>query len=327
VSGRAREIQEVLTDPANRMLNRGIGGSYPAGSTFKAVTALAGLRGGYVTPDQLVESMPVIDLYGTPFPNFRFRGHGLVNLPQAIEVSSDTYFYQLGDRFYQAKGSPLQEEAERFGLGSTTGVDIPGELPGLIPTPAWKRRNFAGPAFTDLDRSWKPGDTINLSVGQGYLGVTPLQMAVVYAAIADGGTVRTPTIGRRVLDPNGRVVKELSKGRPTRQLGLRPESLAAVREGLYRASNGPNGTATAVFGALPEDAKVAGKTGTAEQSQGEDHSWFVGYAPYDDPRIAVAVVIEAGGTGSSAAAPAVCRTISAYLAFDAALCGDNAEAN
>jgi penicillin-binding protein 2 len=277
----------------------------------------------------VVSSPAEIELYGTVFPNFRLRSHGDVTLPTALEVSSDTYFYQLGDEFYQAKGSPLQEEAERYGLGSQTGVDLPGEIDGLVPTPAWKRRNFAGPDFTDLDRSWKPGDTINLSVGQGYLGVTPLQMAVAYAAIANGGTVHTPSVGRRILDPNGRVVQEIAEGRPSRGLEASADHLAAIKEGLYRAANGIGGTATAVFGNLPEEVKVAGKTGTAEQSQGEDHSWFVGYAPYDDPKIVVAIVIEAGGTGSNAAAPAVCHTIAAYspVAFDPELCGQDAEAN
>ena len=329
VSGTPKQIEDVLTDPANRVLNRAIGGSYPAGSTFKAVSATAGLEDGFITADELVDSPSEIELYGTEFPNFRFRSHGEVNLPTAIEVSSDTYFYQLGDEFYLAKGSPLQEEAERFGLGSRTGVDLPGEIDGLVPTPAWKRRNFAGPDFTDLDRSWKPGDTINLSVGQGYLGVTPLQMAVAYAAIANGGTVHTPTVGQRILDPNGRVVKELAKSSPSRELEASPDHLASVKEGLYLAANGIGGTSTAVFGLLPEEVKVAGKTGTAEQSQGEDHSWFVGYAPYDDPEIVVAIVIEAGGTGSNAAAPAVCHTMSAYgpIAFDPELCGQDAEAN
>jgi penicillin-binding protein 2 len=329
VSGKPGQVEDVLTDPANRVLNRAIGGSYPAGSTFKAISATAGLEDGFITADEVVSSPAEIELYGTVFPNFRLRSHGDVTLPTALEVSSDTYFYQLGDEFYQAKGSPLQEEAERYGLGSQTGVDLPGEIDGLVPTPAWKRRNFAGPDFTDLDRSWKPGDTINLSVGQGYLGVTPLQMAVAYAAIANGGTVHTPSVGRRILDPNGRVVQEIAEGRPSRGLEASADHLAAIKEGLYRAANGIGGTATAVFGNLPEEVKVAGKTGTAEQSQGEDHSWFVGYAPYDDPKIVVAIVIEAGGTGSNAAAPAVCHTIAAYspVAFDPELCGQDAEAN
>jgi penicillin-binding protein 2 len=330
VNGSQKQIQDVISDPENRLLDRAIGGSYPAGSTFKPISASAGLQDGFITADELVDSPSEIELYKTIFPNFRKHSHGYVNLPTALEVSSDTYFYQLGDEFYRAQGSPLQEEARTFGLGGRTGLDVPGEIDGLIPDPAWKRKNFAGAPFTDLDRSWKPGDTINLTVGQGYLGVTPLQMAVAYGAIANGGTVYTPSIGRRVLDPNGRELQELSSGKPTHSIDVSPDHLASIREGLYMAANGGGGTSTAVFGNLPPDRRVAGKTGTAEQVEGkEDHSWFVGYAPYDDPKIVVAVVIEAAGTGSSAAAPTVCKTIAAYseTSFDPGLCGDGAEAN
>jgi penicillin-binding protein 2 len=330
VNGSQKQIQDIISDPENRLLNRAIGGSYPAGSTFKPISASAGLQDGFITADELVDSPSEIELYKTIFPNFRKHSHGYVNLPTALEVSSDTYFYQLGDEFYRAQGSPLQEEARTFGLGGRTGLDVPGEIDGLIPDPAWKRKNFAGAPFTDLDRSWKPGDTINLTVGQGYVGVTPLQMAVAYGAIANGGTVYTPSIGRRVLDPNGRELQELSSGKPTHSIDVSPDHLASIREGLYMAANEPGGTSTSVFGNLPLDRKVAGKTGTAEQVEGrEDHSWFVGYAPYDDPKIVVAVVIEAAGTGSSAAAPTVCKTIAAYsdTSFDPGLCGDGAVAN
>ena len=145
-------------------------------------------------------------------------------------------------------------------------------------------------------------------------------MATAYAAIANGGTVVTPTVGQSVRDPNGRVVQQLSAGRPTRQIEI--AGLEQIREGLYLAANGVGGTSTSVFANLPDDAKVAGKTGTAEPGDGgEDHSWFVGYAPFDDPTIVVAVVIERGGTGANAAAPVVCRTMGANLGFDEGLCG------
>jgi penicillin-binding protein 2 len=327
VTRKAREIEALTTNELNPLLNRAIGGAYPAGSTFKAITATAALDNGIVGPDDLVDSPAELTLYKTVFPNFEHHSHGQIPMRTALELSSDTYFYQLGDEFWQATGSPLQDEAVKFGMGRQTGIDLPGELSGRVPTPAWKRRHFAGAPFTDLDRSWKPGDTINLSVGQGYLEATPLQLAVAYAAIANGGVVHSPTIGRRVLDPNGRVVRELSEGRPTSELGASSDALGVVREGLYLAANGFNGTSTPVFGGLPEGDKVAGKTGTAEQPQGEDHSWFVGYAPYDDPQIVVAVIIEAGGTGASAAAPAVCETMAANLPFDPELCGTGAVAN
>ncbi|MBY0397012.1 MAG: hypothetical protein K2X91_11175, partial [Thermoleophilia bacterium] len=285
-----------------------------------------------VSPDTLLQSSPTIELYGQVFRNYALQSHGLVNLARAMEVSSDTYFYQLGDEFWKlwrrGEKTPLQDEAAKFGLGKPTGIDLPGEDAGILPTPAWKARQFAGPAFSDFDRSWVAGDTIQLAIGQGFFLATPLQMAVAYAAIANGGTVVTPTVGRRVLDPSGRVRRELSVGRPTSRLDIAPRTLEAVREGLYRASNGAEGTATAVFGGLPEGAKLAGKTGTAEPGDnGTDHSWFVGYAPYDNPTIVVAVVIERGGTGANAAAPVVCEAVAAHLDVDPERCGTGALAN
>ncbi len=327
VDGTTKQIDRVNTSPDTPALNRAIAGRYPSGSTFKVITASAALEAGYITPGELIDSPSEVTLYKQVFPNFKNIAHGPVDLPRALEVSSDTYFYKLGDRFYRAQGSPLQAEAEDFGLGRDTGIDLPGEEPGLVPTPAWKRRNYAGPAFNDLDRDWKPGDTIQLAVGQGFLLATPLQMAVAYAAVADGGIVRTPTLARRVQDPNGRVVQELSQGRPTHKLNVSPGYLTAIRQGLYQAANGPDGTSTGVFGGLPAADRVAGKTGTAEVAGGPAHSWFVGYAPFNDPKIVVAIVIERGGTGANAAAPAVCRTIAAFRKFDPARCGVTSVAN
>jgi len=192
-----------------------------------------------------------------------------------------------------------------------------------VPDPPWKKKRYAGSQYTDFQRSWLAGDTIQLGVGQGFLQVTPLQMATAYAAIADGGTLRTPTVGLEVTDPNGRVQQQLAKGRPTRQLNINSTNLAAIKQGLYDAANGVEGTSTSVFGNLPAGDKVAGKTGTVETGVPgeEDHSWFVGYAPFDDPTIVVAVVIEHGGTGANAAAPAVCSTMAANLGFKPSLCG------
>ena len=322
-----RRIEKLNTDESRPLFDRAIAGQYPAGSTFKPITAAAALKVGALTTGEQLESSSSIVLYKQRFSNFRGHSHGFVTLPTALEVSSDTYFYQVADRLWQRQDDkkrvfPLQAEAREFGLGKKTGIDLPGEATGLVPDPIWKQKRFKGTQYTDFQRSWLAGDTIQLGVGQGYLQVTPLQMAAAYGAIADGGTLRTPTVAREVQDPNGRVVQQLAKGRPTTQLDISATSLAAIREGLYEAANGPDGTSTGVFAQLPADKKVAGKTGTAEPGDGgEDHSWFVGYAPYDNPEIVVSVVIERGGTGANAAAPVACSTMSAYLKFDANLCG------
>lgn len=264
-------------------------------------------------------------MYGQEFSNYEFRNHGVVDLSKALEVSSDTYFYQLGEMFYETQGrSPLKEMARQFGFDEPTGVDLPQEAGGSVPDPAWLEERFPEPEFGSDWRIYKPGFDIQLAVGQGYLEVTPLQMATAYATIANGGTVVTPTVGRRVLGPGARELQDLAGGRPSRQLDIDPASIEAIQQGLWQAANGPDGTSTAVFGGVP--IEVAGKTGTAEAPPGEDHSWYVGYAPFDNPRIVVAVVIERAGTGASSAAPVVCQAMAAYLDFEAATCGSGAEA-
>ncbi len=328
VTRNPKTLAALNNDGSRPLFDRAIAGQYPSGSTFKPITAAAALKVGALTPGEQLESPSSIVLHKQRFRNFRGHSHGLVTLPTAIEVSSDTFFYQVADRLWskqdtKARSFPLQAEARSFGLGEKTGIDLPGEQPGLMPDPLWKQKRFKGSQYTDFQRSWLAGDTIQLGVGQGYLLATPLQMAAAYGAIADGGTLRTPTLGREVLDPNGRVAQQLSRGRPTRQVDISAAHLATIKEGLYEAANGADGTSSSVFSSLPAGKKVAGKTGTAEPGDGGlDHSWFVGYAPYDNPEIVVAVVVERAGTGANAAAPAVCRTMGAYLKFDANLCGE-----
>jgi penicillin-binding protein 2 len=317
---RTRLTARYNRDERRPLFPRAIQGSYPPGSTFKAVTMSSALQLGLLRPDEGIGSPAELELYGTVFPNFRRQYHGTLSPPRAMEVSSDTFFYTLGSRFYEKRikeGPEFQQQwAQRFGFGRPTGIDLPGESGGRVPSEDWKEEYFA----SDRDNNfWKPGDDINMTVGQGYLEVTPLQMAVAYAAIANGGTIPTPMIAREVVGPANQVKRRLSAATPSRTIPLSPTTLRTVREGLDLASNGPNGTATAVFSNVRATGgvEVAGKTGTAEPGvRGEeDHSWFVGYAPYRDPRIVVAVVVEHGG------AAAVCRTMAAYLKYDPELCG------
>jgi penicillin-binding protein 2 len=319
----------LFRDPSQPLLNRAIDPAlYPSGSTFKVVTATAALERGLVGADDLLASPPQLTIAGTIFRNFEQKTHGLVTMRTALQVSSDTYFYQLGERAFGEKGTPIQDWARRYGFGARTGIDLPDEAPGLVPDPAWMRAHFVGPPYGELDRIWKTGDSVNLSVGQGYLGVSPVQLAVAYAAIANNGTVMRPTVGRFVRDENNQVLRNLTLGRADRKLGASEDTLRVIRDGLYLAANEVNGTSVGVFGGLPDDYTVAGKTGTAEQQPGTpDNSWFVGYAPYQNPRIVVAVGVERGGQGSNAAAPIVCGTMAAYLRFDPNRCGSGAVAN
>jgi penicillin-binding protein 2 len=325
--GDSKEIERYYNAKSDPLTDRATTGLYAAGSTFKIVSAIAGLEGDYIQPTQLIDSPSTITIYKQPFSNFRQEHHGLVDLPTALEVSSDTYFYQLGKKFYETKGrSPLKEMARQFGFDEPTGIDLPDESAGTVPDPAWLKEHFsADKGYSSEWRNYKPGYDIQLAVGQGFLQVTPLQMAVAYAAIANGGTIVTPTIGKKVLGPGGRELQDLAGGKPSRRLDVDPSNIEAVQQGLWLAAHGPDGTSTAVFGNVPVD--VAGKTGTAEAPPGEDHSWYVGYAPFDNPEIVVAIVIERAGTGASSAAPAVCETMAAYFSFDPARCGSQAEAN
>lgn len=325
--GASKEVERYSKAPSNPLTNRATTGLYPAGSTFKIVSAIAALEGDFIQPSQLLASPPSIEINGQRFRNFREQYHGLVDLPTALEVSSDTYFYQLGKMFYDTEGrSPLKEMARQFGFEEPLGIDLPDEAAGTVPDPAWLKEHFSeANGYSSQWRIYKPGYDIQLAVGQGFLQVTPQQMAAAYAAIANGGTMVTPTIGRKVLGPGGRELQDLSAGRPSRQLDAEPSHIEAVQQGLWQATHGPDGTATSVFSYVP--VEVAGKTGTAEALPGEDHSWFVGYAPFDNPEIVLAVVIERAGTGASAAAPVVCQTFAAHFSYDAQRCGSQAEAN
>jgi len=330
-------ITRYLTNGRSPLLNRAIGASYPPGSSFKPVTSISALELGILSPTELISGPPQITLFGTVFPNFGFENNGSITLPTALEVSSDTYFYQVGARFWNLheasvnvtnnpnSGLQQQDWAQKFGFNSPTGIDLPGEVPGLVPTPAWTKAHFS--QVDPAQALWNPGDNINMAVGQGNLLVTPLQMAVAYSAIANGGSLVTPTLGLDVTNQSGQVVRQLADVTPPRSMGLSPAVLDVVRQGLYLVAQGPQGLAAGVFSpvAAAGGPVVAGKTGTAQSGAHNqaDHAWFVGYAPFANPKIVVAVVVEHGGYGASAAAPAVCATIAAYgpTKFNPHLCG------
>ena len=327
--GQQKKIVAFEKDPRNLFFDRAIQGQYPAASTFKAITSVAALETGHLTPDEAIGSPGEITLYNQVFQNFGKQAFGLLTVRTALKVSADTFFDSVATRFYQDylnhHRNELQDWAEKFGYGRRTGIDLPNEASGVVPTPEWKKETFKD-SKDPLARTWLPGDTIQMAIGQKDLQVTPLQVAVAYSAIANGGRVVTPTLVDQVQQSDGTTVLDPSRSRPVRSLGASPATLQVVKDGLYMVANNGDGTAAGVFQGLPEDVKAAGKTGTAENA-GPDHSWFVGYAPYYAPRIVVAIVVENGGQGANAAAPAVCRVMSAYLKFAAGDCGSGAKAN
>jgi penicillin-binding protein 2 len=323
------ELRPLLDQGAAREgnfpgLNRAIAGLYPPGSTWKPVTALAAMRERLVGAYAPLSCTGSMEIDGTTFNNWNPYVNQAMTLPTALAASCDTYFYRLGLAFYELPaqyGSPLQKWAAAFGFGRPTGLDIGGEQEGLLPTPEWRRKTFTKERYPDtweVDRLWKTGDSVQLSIGQKDLLVTPLQMARFYALIANGGRLVTPHLVRSVEQPGNRGAVKAVFSPPARPVNVHPHELAAVREGLYLATHASYGTSSGVFGSFP--VPIAGKTGTAEKmvdlgsfSRMMDQSWWCGYGPTDRPELVVCVVIENGGHGGTAAAPAALRVFESYF--------------
>jgi penicillin-binding protein 2 len=311
-------------------LNRAVAGLYPPGSTWKPVTALAAMQEHVVSAYDSLQCSPVA-YYGLddhPFRNWNPNVNRPMRLDEALAESCDTYFYEIGNRFYERGGDArvrMQQWARRFGFGAPTGLDIGGEDEGLLPTPDWRWKTFE----SDWDRAWNPGDSIQLAIGQKDLLVTPLQMAAFYAMLANGGNVVTPYVVADVGQPGAkgspRVVLRRFAPRPPQSAGVDPGALSAVRDGLYLATHSSYGTSSGVFGNYP--VPISGKTGTAEKvvqipgypaDHKEDQSWWCGWGPSDAAQIVVCALIENGGHGSTAAAPAALKVFEEFFGEEAA---------
>ena len=300
---------DALYNPNNGapLTDRAIQGGYPTGSTFKLITATAALQGGLITPDTPIYDPGYLKVGGVTFKNAEGAVHGTLSLRQALTVSDDVFFYKLGlEANNTGNGHLIQKWAARYGLGRLTGIDVPGELPGTIPSPEWRNALYKK---KQTDRPWTPGDNINLSVGQGDVRVSPLQLAVAYAALANNGTIVRPHVGERIEDASGRVVQEF-RPRARRRIRLDPTNRQAILDGLRGAASQPGGTSTSVFQGFP--IPIAGKTGTAEKGLGrKDQSWYVALAPYPNPRYVVVVTAEHGGFGADTAAPEARKILAA----------------
>jgi penicillin-binding protein 2 len=319
-------------------LDRAIAVTYPPGSTWKPVTALAAMEEHILQPYSSLLCSPTYTVKvgngaAQVFDNWTPYIDQWMDLKMALAESCDTYFYQVGMKFYDLppnRGHPLQQWAERFGFGSPTGVDIQGEVPGLVPTPEWRRAAYAGPRFTELDRTWKPGYSVQLAIGQGDLLVTPLQMTRFYAMLANGGELVTPHIAEDVEqatnDPKAPRILQRFGSEPPTPSGVDKQAIQIVRDGLYEATHATVGTSYGVFGNFP--IPIAGKTGTAEKLVTPpgtttplklNQSWWCGWGPFDKPTIVVCAVIENGGHGGVAAAPAALDVFESYFGKKAIL--------
>jgi penicillin-binding protein 2 len=299
--------QLTSSDTGAPLSDRAIQGLYPTGSTFKPITAVAALESGVLTPSTTIVDGGSFSLGGgVTLQNAGGAAYGALQLPQALQVSSDVFFYNVGAMLYRSGGDAQDKWAYDLGIGHPTGIDLPGEVAGLLPTPEWRNQLYKE---GNTDRPWSMGDNVNLAVGQGDLQANPLQMAVAYAAIANGGDVVRPHVGLEVQDPNGSVVQEIDPA-PQRHLDIDPSYRSAILDGLHGAAQEPSGTSYSVFGNFP--VPMAGKTGTAQRPPNGDQSWYVCVAPYPNPKIVVAATIEEGGFGVESAAPVARQILDAY---------------
>jgi penicillin-binding protein 2 len=317
-----KDLKRLADPKANHpTVNRAIAGIYPPGSTFKPFTALAALQEGMLGSGELIQCTGKRVIDGQTFMNWDPYKNEPMILTTALANSCDTYFYEVALRFYERPDSPLQRWSRKMGFGRKTGVDVGPEEVGLVPTPGWRRRTFE----SEIDKIWTSGDSVQLSIGQGDLLVTPLQMARAYAMIANGGKLVEPHLVKAVEEPRNEgepaVVLRPYAPKPPKDIGLDPTALRVVQEGLFDATHANYGTSQSVFGAFP--VPIAGKTGTAEKFvrlpgyQGlRDQSWWCGYGPYQQPELAVCAVIENGGHGGTAAAPAALKVFETYFDVD-----------
>lgn len=310
------------------LFNRAISGVYPAASTFKIVPSFAATDEGLITPSTIFNDTGEykVDANQTRY-NAGKTAHGAVDMRKAIQVSSSTYFYDLAVKLNGGQ-EPLQRWARKFGFGKTTGVDLPQEAKGLIPDRRWRERkaeeerecrrkegipmsadiyaaNAGGCAISDM-RPWSVGDNVSLSIGQGDVGVTPLQVAVAYSALQNGGTRPRPHLGKATTDRTGAINGKIAVTPGTKIDNLDPSTLQAVRDGLAAAAGEGGGTSSDVFANWPNDDprfKIHGKTGTGQQDGKQDQSWYAAYVDHPTKPIVVVVTVEEGGFGAKTAAP------------------------
>lgn len=321
--GVTRREWKELTRPAfnSPLANRATQGQYPAASALKPFVAAAAVNARIASPNGYFPCPPEFQVPGdtseTVFHNWTTEDMGHLSLAESLSQSCDTVFYQFGLDFYRLrdeKGDWMQRLLRRWGFGRATGIDLPGEAVGRIPDSAWKQRVHDLAPKLYPQPLWLPGDNINMSIGQGDLLVTPLQMAAAFGALANGGTLYAPEVGLRVQAPDGTVLETITP-EARREIKVKKNALPTILEGLRGAVT--TGTAADPFAGFPHSSiPIAGKTGTAEaivDGRDVNHSWFAAVAPMDDPEIVVVAIVEEGGHGSEVAAPIVRRVLEQYF--------------
>jgi penicillin-binding protein 2 len=305
--------QALLDNPKHPLINKVVQASYPPGSTYKMVTAMAGLATGAIDEDTVFYCPGHYRFGNRTYRCWKHSGHGPVNLEKAIEESCDVYFYQVGQK---VGVDALAEYAKKLGLGEKTGVEMEYEKSGLAPTKNWKEKY--------RHAKWQEGETLSVAIGQGFNLVTPLQMAVMTATLANGGKIYRPQLVEQVIDPEGKVIEKFSPELINEIVGL-DRYFNLIKQGMEQVVHGKRGTARAV---AIEGLRIAGKTGTAQvvrlaqyknlkeeniPYKYRDHAWFTCYAPAEDPEIAVTVLVEHGLHGGSGAGPIARAVLNQYF--------------
>lgn len=314
------EYAKYFQNEDKPMFNRAIQGTYSPGSTFKMITGIAGLESGGIKVDEYVNDTGIFPLGHKPacwIWNSRRQVHGNMNAETALKVSCNYYYYEVGSRIGIDK---ISEYAKKFGLGEKTGVELPGEVSGILASREYVEKLNAKGA----KKTWTIGDTLSASIGQSYNTFTPIQMCYYIATLANKGVKNKVTIIKSVIDAEGNVIDktEIEKAiqekyglteKELEKIQISDETLNAIYEGMRSVTGDSGGTAYGTFSSFP--IEVAGKTGTATAGSGSDNAWFVGFAPYDDPEIAVVAIIEHGGHGYYTA-PAVKDIMEEYFGYN-----------
>lgn len=298
------DYQKLMVNENKPLLDRALSGEYPSGSTIKPYVAAGGLQQGMITESSTVNSTGGIKVGEWEFPDWKKGGHGTTNVIKALAESVNTFFYAVGGGYQNIKGlgpDLMKKYLEKFGFGKAVSVDINGETEGSIPTPEWKERV--------KNEEWYLGDTYHMAIGQGDVLVTPLQMANALSAVANGSTMYKPHFLKAVLDASGNIKSQKSPEVTTKN-PVSPQNIDTVRRGMRACVT--SGSCRAL-GSLPVSS--AGKTGTAQYGPGNSkkHAWFTAFAPYEDPQIAIVVLLENGGEGSETALPVAKETLQWYF--------------
>jgi len=292
-----KDYQNLLDDPSKPLINRATSGQYPSGSTIKPMMAAAGLEEGIINESTTINDSGQIAVGDYVFPDW--KAHGKVDVKKAIAESCDVFFYAVGGGWDKIKGlgvNKIKNYMELFGFGKKTGIDLDSEQDGLVPDATWKKKVKNEP--------WYVGDTYHMSIGQGDISVTPLQLLMATSSFANGGELLKPHIASKIMSEDGKEIKNIEK-EVIRKDFINSKNIEIVKEGMRQTII--SGSARSINEVVNKDGKnieASGKTGTAQfGTEDKTHAWFTGFAPYDSPNISFVILVEGGGEGSDAAVP------------------------